>query len=108
MAVDAVGANRALLVGKGIDWGSGSGVLTIAAAKIPTVEFIVGLELAEEDVIVAQANAVANGVANKVAFIRADSFEPFSRSGSGPARHAGGRGGFLDCESAGEPRGLMA
>ena len=77
MAVEAIGANRHLLSGRGIDWGSGSGVLTVAAAKIPSVEFIVGLELAEKDIAIARVNAEANGVTEKIAFIRSDSFEPF-------------------------------
>ena len=77
MAVDAIGANRHLLSGRGIDWGSGSGVLTVTAAKISAVESIVGLDLAEEDMAVARTNAEANGVADKITFIRSDSFEPF-------------------------------
>jgi methylase of polypeptide subunit release factors len=77
MAVDAIGANRHLLSGCGIDWGSGSGVLTVAAAKIPAVESVVGLELAQEDMAVARTNAEENGVAEKITFIRSDSFEPF-------------------------------
>lgn len=76
MAVNAVASNRELLVGRGIDWGSGSGALTIAAAKIATVESLVGLELDQEDVAIARANAEANGVAEKITFIRSDSFSP--------------------------------
>lgn len=95
MAVDAIGANRHLLSGRGIDWGSGSGVLTVAAAKIPAVESIVGLELAEEDIAVAGTNAAENGVADKIAFIRSDSFEPFEGQDPSPLDALVGHADFL-------------
>ena len=95
MAVDAIGANHDLLAGKGIDWGSGSGVLTVAAATVPAVEFILGLELAEEDIAVARTNAKANGVEDKIAFIRSDSFEPFNDQDPGPLEALVGAADFL-------------
>ncbi len=95
MAVEAIGANRHLLSGRGIDWGSGSGVLAVATAKIPTVECIVGLELAEEDIAVARANAEGNGVAGKITFIRSDSFEPFEDQDASPLDALVGHADFL-------------
>ncbi len=76
MAVNTIASHRDLLRGKGIDWGSGSGVLAIVAARIGAVESVLGLELAVEDVELAQENARRNGVADKVQFLHADSFTP--------------------------------
>ncbi len=77
MAVEAIGTHRDLLAGVGIDWGSGSGCLAVAAAKISAVDGIVGLELAEEDLRVARENARVNGVSDKVTFLHADSYDPY-------------------------------
>ncbi|NIM52043.1 MAG: methyltransferase [Gemmatimonadales bacterium] len=95
MAVRAIGRNRHLLSGNGIDWGSGSGCLAIAAAKLEAVERIVGLELAQEDVAVARQNAIANGVLGKVAFLHADSFAPFSEEDVGALDVLAGSTDFL-------------
>lgn len=72
----AIGKHQQLLHGAGLDWGSGTGCLAIAAAKIPSVRSVVGLELSESDVAVARENAVKNGVDDKVAFVWSDSFSP--------------------------------
>ena len=45
LCLEGIGQNRKLLAGAGIDWGSGSGCLAIAAARIPAVERIVGIEV---------------------------------------------------------------
>ena len=78
IALEAIATHQELLHGKGIDWGSGSGCLTIAAAKVPTVCEVTGLELTEVGVAAARANADLNEVATKVTFIHADSFSPVS------------------------------
>lgn len=78
IALVAIGTHQGLLHGKGIDWGSGSGCLTIAAAKVPSVREVTGLELSEAGVAAARANADLNKVATKVTFIHADSFTPVS------------------------------
>ena len=74
MAVAALGAMANRLAGRGIDWGSGTGLLTIGAALIDTVDAVVGLELDAADVPVAKANAERNGVGAKTRFIHADSY----------------------------------
>jgi hypothetical protein len=74
MAVAAIGANASLLAGRGIDWGSGTGLLAVGAARIDEVTHVLGLELDAADVPVATANARRNGVAAKTAFLHADSY----------------------------------
>ena len=74
MAVAAVGENAHLLHGRGIDWGSGTGLLTIAAAKVAAVEHVIGLEVDAADVPVARSNAARNGVSDRTTFIYADSY----------------------------------
>jgi methylase of polypeptide subunit release factors len=66
-----------LIAGRGIDWGSGSGILAVAAATLPRVELVVGLELEEADVATARRNAELNRVAERTMFVRADLFQPF-------------------------------
>ncbi len=65
-----------LLRGRGIDWGSGSGVLTVAAATKSEVEFVLGLELDPAEVATARVNAEMNGVADRTGFLVSDSFDP--------------------------------
>ena len=74
VAVATIGANAGLLAGKGLDWGSGHGLLAIAAAKVPAVTHVIGLELSAADVPAAQENAARNGVADRTSFIHADSY----------------------------------
>ena len=50
IAVAAIGTNASLFAGRGLDWGSGHGLLAIAAARIPAVSHVVGLELDSADV----------------------------------------------------------
>jgi len=76
ISLQAIGKHRNLLAGVGLDWGSGTGCLAIATAKIPGVRSVVGLELSEANVAVARENAAANGVADKVAFFWSNSFSP--------------------------------
>jgi hypothetical protein len=74
MAVAAIGHNASLLAGRGIDWGSGTGLLAVGAARIDAVTHVLGLELDAGDVPVATANARRNGVAGKSEFIHSDSY----------------------------------
>jgi SAM-dependent methyltransferase len=69
------------LAGRGLDWGSGTGTLAIAAAMRPEVVEVVGLDISEEDVAAARGNAQANGVADKTVFLRADSFQALEPAG---------------------------
>ena len=65
-----------LIRGRGIDWGSGSGVLTVAAATESDVEFVLGLELDAIEVATARINAEMNGVADRTGFLVSDSYDP--------------------------------
>jgi ribosomal protein L11 methylase PrmA len=60
----------------GLDWGCGSGCLAIAAATIPAVRRVVGLDIVEASIDVARSNAARNGVADKTVFMRSDSYAP--------------------------------
>ena len=76
--IDAIIRNQDLLNGIGVDWGSGIGCLAILAARIKSVLKVYGLEISEENVKVAEINAEENGVSDKVRFMPADSYSPFS------------------------------
>jgi 23S rRNA G2445 N2-methylase RlmL len=76
VSLQAIGEHRELLVGRGLDWGSGTGCLAIAAAKIGEVRSVVGLEIDEANVVYARDNAAVNGVDHKVTFLLSDSYAP--------------------------------
>lgn len=80
ISLRAIGANQQLLHGTGLDWGSGSGCLAIAAAKVQGVRHVVGLEISETNVDVARQNAARNNVADKVTFLLSDSYMPRHRA----------------------------
>jgi len=65
-----------LVRGRGIDWGSGGGLLTVAAATEPGVGFVLGLELDAAEVATARTNAELNGVADRTGFLVSDSYDP--------------------------------
>lgn len=77
ISLQAIWDHQPLLRGTGLDWGSGVGCLGIAAARIPAVDRVVGLELSEANVQVAVVNAARNDVAHKTSFLQADSYTPF-------------------------------
>jgi hypothetical protein len=78
IALEAIGRHRNLLSGVGIDWGSGSGVLAIAASRIAAVSRVYGLEFLEANVAIARHNARLNHADGKTAFLEADSFQPLA------------------------------
>ena len=80
MALHAVSQHRHLLRGRGIDWGSGIGSLAILAATMERVAQVVGLEISQANVRVAQQNAVQNGVSEKVRFLLSDSYTPLAEA----------------------------
>lgn len=84
IALVAIAAHSGRLRGRGLDWGSGSGLLAVAAARLAAVEEVLGLELDPRGVAAARKNARANGVADTVQFIESDSYDPVSEEG----RHA--------------------
>lgn len=65
-----------LIQGRGIEWGSGTGILTVAAATHTGVDFVLGLELDAAEVAVARTNAELNGVADRTGFLISDSYDP--------------------------------
>jgi hypothetical protein len=80
ISLRTIGEHRQLLAGHGIDWGSGTGCLAIAAAKIAAVESVIGLEITESNVAIARENAERNGVSDKITVLRSDAYSPFSSS----------------------------
>lgn len=58
-----------------IDVGTGSGVLSIIAAKLGAAR-VYGVDAADGTVEIATANAKAHGVADRVSFAQGDMFEP--------------------------------
>lgn len=76
IAVRCIGQHRDLLRGVGVDWGCGPGTLAIAAARIPDVTDVFGLDVNPINVAAAAVNAVVNGVSTKARFAVADSFSP--------------------------------
>jgi 16S rRNA G966 N2-methylase RsmD len=78
ISLEAIANNQHLLAGVGLDWGSGAGCLAIAAARIPAVRRVIGLELSAADVTVARQNAAANSVERKTTFFESDSYSPIA------------------------------
>jgi SAM-dependent methyltransferase len=95
ISLRAIGEHRELLSGQGLDWGSGTGCLAIAAAKIPQVRSVVGLEIGEASVVTARENAIVNGVEGKVTFLLSDSFAPKHPDGQETLRRLEGSIDFL-------------
>ncbi len=73
----AIENSRERLRGTGIDWGCGAGCLAIAAAKLGSVDTVIGLDIVKENIEAARANARENGVSNKVRFFLSDSYGPY-------------------------------
>jgi ribosomal protein L11 methylase PrmA len=95
ISLTAIAGHQELFRGIGIDWGCGTGCLAIVAAKIPTVEAVVGLDNSELDVSVANENAVANGVDRKTTFLYADSYNAKTRHGRETLAELRGRVNFV-------------
>ena len=49
-SIEAIGQNQDLLHGIGLDWGSGTGCLSITASRIPSVMRVIGLEISEPNI----------------------------------------------------------
>lgn len=105
VTVAAVGAERDRLRGEGIDWGSGVGCVAIAAARIPPVRRVVGLEIVEANVEVARENARANGVEGRTEFHVSDSYSPRGPAGRQALAALRGRAGFVVANPPAAPEG---
>ena len=83
IALQAIGTHQGQLQGRGIDWGCGSGPLSIAAAKIGAVEHVLGLDIEPANVASSLSNADTNGVSGKTQFFLCDSFIPINDADQG-------------------------
>jgi methylase of polypeptide subunit release factors len=81
VTVQAISWHGELLSGTGVDWGTGSGCLAIVAAKLHQVSGVIGLEICQANVLIAERNAQLNQVAHKLKFLVSDSFSPRSQHG---------------------------
>ena len=81
IALQAIGTHPHRFRGRGLDWGSGSGLLSISAARLVHVEEVLGLELDPRGVAAAHENARANRVEDKVRFVESNSYHPVSAEG---------------------------
>lgn len=81
IALEAIGDHQGRFRGRGLDWGSGSGLLAIAAARLAAVEEVIGLELDPRGVAAAGRNARANQVHDKVRFVESNAYRPASAEG---------------------------
>ncbi len=95
ISLEAIANNQQLLAGVGLDWGSGAGCLAIAAARIPAVQRVIGLELSAANVAVARQNAAANGVERKTTFFESDSYSPISAADRRELESLAGRIDFI-------------
>lgn len=91
----AIGLHRRLLSGTGIDWGSGTGCLAIAAARIEGVDRVVAVERDPSAVASIEDNARRNGVGGRVVPVRADLLEPLDPPAEQVLERLRGAAGFL-------------
>jgi hypothetical protein len=95
ISLEGIVNNQHLLAGVGLDWGSGAGCLAIAAARIPAVQRVIGLELSAANIAIARQNAAANGVDRKTTFVVSDSYSPISATDRHELEALAGRIDFL-------------
>lgn len=91
----ALGRNARLLLGRGIDWGCGTGLLGILAARVPTVTGVVAIDVDPLAVANARHNVSHAGVVDRVTVIRADLFEAWSDAERSVLADLRGSAGFL-------------
>jgi SAM-dependent methyltransferase len=103
VAIRGVASHLDLLAGVGVDWGTGTGGLAIAAALGSEVEQVIAIDLDEANLAATRANAAVNDVAAKVVTVHADGFTPLDvRAGDVLARLVGSAG-FLVANPPGDP-----
>ena len=91
IALEAIAAHADRFRGRGLDWGSGSGLLAITAARLAGVEEVLGLELDPRGVAAARENARRNGAADNVRFVESDSYDPVHADGRRALAGSGAR-----------------
>jgi SAM-dependent methyltransferase len=87
--------SHAGLRGQGLDWGSGTGILALAAALRADVESVVGLDISAANVRAARSNARANGLDHKARFFEADDYRAHDEDGRRALAELQGRAGFV-------------
>lgn len=102
VAIRGVAAHLDLLGGVGIDWGTGTGGLAIAAARSPTVQQVIAIDVIEANLAAVRANAASNGVASKVVPVLADGFTPLDAAAADALAHLAGRVAFLVANPPGQ------
>lgn len=81
ISLTAICYRQDLLSGVGLDWGTGTGCLAIAAARVDSVRRVYGLEVERANVNAARVNVTLNAVDKKVRILHCDSYRPFTASG---------------------------
>ena len=76
ISLQTIFCHQDLLGGVGIDWGPGTGCLSIAAARIGSVTRIIGLEISRANVDEARKNVLRNGLEGEVDILLSDSYTP--------------------------------
>ena len=76
ITLEAVFQHQALLFGKGIDWGCGTGCLAITAGRVEKVTQVIGLDICAENICAARQNIKDNSVEGKVEVELSDSYVP--------------------------------
>ena len=91
VGVRAIVDHRAQLGGTGLDWGCGSGILALVAARIPGVDRVIGLDINPSNVAIARTNARANELDDVAEFHESDSYD---------ARESAGREALASCRGS--------
>jgi SAM-dependent methyltransferase len=79
IGLEAIDKHSHLLQGTGIDWGCGTGCLSIVAAKINEVRMMYGLDIVPNNIKSSTQNALLNAVTGKTKFLISDSFHPVEK-----------------------------
>lgn len=91
----AIGLHSRLLRGSGLDWGTGTALLAITAARIPDVTSVIALERDPTAVALARANVAANRVDDKVTVVQANLFTATDEPGRSLLEARSGESQFL-------------
>ncbi|MBN1907493.1 MAG: methyltransferase [Deltaproteobacteria bacterium] len=87
--------NQNLFSGIGIDWGCGVGCLALLAARIKSVRKIYGLDISEQNIDAAVINTDINNLNEKVHFMIADSYKPYSPENRAELERLKGKFNFI-------------
>jgi len=82
ISLTAICYRQDLLSGIGLDWGTGTGCLAIAAGRMDSVRKVYGLEVEPANVDAARVNVTLNALDEKVRILHCDSYRPLTPSGA--------------------------